>query len=437
MPFLLRLYFAFATVSPPLWRLALWLRARKGKEDAARLQERFGRATIPRPAGRVLWVHAVSVGEALSLITLLSRLTQAHPDLHIVFTTVTRASADALEKRGLPPRVHHQYLPIDTPRSVQRFMTHWTPEALIVAEADTWPVLLTRAKAAGLKMMLLNTHVTERRYRRRVKHAEANGYLMGLFDQILVQDADSMERYVDLGAPADRMSLMGVLKSASDPLPDAPQERQALRAAIGTRPYWLAASTKDVEEPQVFEAHLHALQSLPTLLMLIAPRQVARGDWTEDLARQHFAPHEIARRSRGEPITPDTKVYIADTIGEMGLWYRLSPISFLGHSMPLPDQQLPGKNPYEALSVNSLVLHGPDPIDFREAYGQMTAAGASIIVQDAASLAEAVIAAQDPAFRAPYLENAARLRTTLMQPLAIALSAVRALTGLPTPEDQR
>jgi len=431
MPLLLRLYLAFAAVSAPFWRLVLWIRQRQGREDPRRGREKLGHASQSRPEGVLLWFHAVSVGEAQALVTLLDRLTAAHADLNILLTTHTTASAEALERRGLPRRVIHQFAPADYPGALNRFMAHWRPDALIVAEADLWPLMLRKARRAGLPMVLINTHVTERRYRRRRRMVATNGALMDLFDRILVQDAESMARYRDLGAPAGKMSVMGVLKAASDPLPDRPEARALLEAQIAGRPVWLAASTKSVEEPQLMQAQALALEALPDLLFLIAPRKPAEADGTEAAARALFPAGAIARRSRGEPITAATRVYIADTIGEMGLWYRLAPVAYTGNSLRVPGVTLTGKNPFEAVALGALVLHGPDTGNFAEAYARLKAAGGALEVADAAAMARAVVAAQDPAFRAPYLAGAARVQAENQHPLEVSLKAMEAvLDGL-------
>jgi len=433
MPLLLRFYLALAAVSAPFWRLVLWIRQRQGREDPVRGREKLGYPSAPRPPGPLLWFHAVSVGEAQALVTLLDRLTAAHADLQILLTTHTLASAEALDRRGLPPRVRHQFAPADYPGALDRFMAHWRPDALIVAEADLWPLMLHRAHRAGLPMVLINTHVTERRYRRRRKMVATNGALMRMFDRILVQDADSMARYRDLGAPAGKMAVMGVLKAAADPLPDRPEARAALEAQIAGRPVWLAASTKAAEEPQLMEAQALALDSLPGLLLLIAPRKPGEADSTEAAARAHFPADAIARRSRGEGITARTQVYIADTIGEMGLWYRLAPVAYTGNSLRVPGATLTGKNPFEAVALGAMVLHGPDTGNFADAYARLRAAGGALEVANAAEMARAVVAAQDPAFRAPYLAGAARVQAENQHPLEVSLKAMEALLSQSRP----
>lgn len=429
--FLLRLYLAIAAVWAPLWRLALTRRARRGREDPARLAEKHGHYTVPRPPGRLIWFHAVSVGEAQSLWTLLERLTSERRDIHVLLTTVTLASAQAIAARGLPERVIHQYAPADYPGAVKRFLRHWRPEAGVIAEADMWPVMLYAARAAGLRLILMNTHVTERRYRRRRRIAATNGALMRLFERILVQDSRSMARFADLGAPVERMEVMGVLKAAAAPLPDRPEARAEMAAQIGERPRWLAASTRAQEEPQLFEAQRLALARRPDMLMIIAPRQIAEADRTEALAREAVGAARVARRSRGEGIGADTAVYIADTMGEMGLWYRLVPVAYTGNSLPVEGMVLTGKNPFEAVALGVMVLHGPHVGNFAEAYRRLAAAGGALEVDGPAAMAEAVVAAQAAEFRAAYLAGAAQVAAENAHPLQIALDAVTALLDGP------
>jgi len=204
-PALISLYMALSRISPPLWSLVLNARARRGKEDRARLAEKWGHASQPRPAGPLIWMHGVSVGESVALLTLISRLRAERPDTTILLTTITQASAQALSKRALPDGVIHQYMPVDTPAAVRRFMTHWRPDVTAIAEADLWPRILLAAKARGCPMVLLNTHVTPRRYRRRRRAPAANGWLMNLFDEIHVQDSRSYDLFRDLGAPMDKL----------------------------------------------------------------------------------------------------------------------------------------------------------------------------------------------------------------------------------------
>ncbi len=425
-PTLIRAYLALSRLAPPLWALALRLRAAKGKEDPARLPEKWGHPARARPEGELVWLHGVSVGETAVLLTLLARLSEARPQTHFLLTSVTRAAADALAARQLPARVFHHYAPLDCPRPLRRFLDHWRPDLFVLSEMDLWPRMLVETRARGIPMLMLNAHVTARRLRRRRRFARANGWLMDHFAQIHVQDTRSRDLFLEIGAPAAKMQVTGLLKGASEPPPDRPEERARLAPAITTRPRWLAASTKAIEEPQLFEAHKQALAGSPEMLLIIAPRQMAAADQTEAAARVHFPAHRIARRSRKDPITPETSVYIADTLGEMGLWLRMVPVAYTGNSLPVQGPKLTGKNPFEAAALGVMILHGPDVGNFREAYAQLAAAGGGLEVQDAATLAQAVLQAQNPTWRAPYITAASNLQEAMMQPLEKAFAAISA-----------
>ena len=417
-PAILTAYRAFARLSPPLWRLALSHRAGNGKEDPARLPEKYGHPSAKRPGGPLIWFHAVSVGESLALLKLLRKLRAAHPELGILLTTTTLGSVKALDKTGLPEGVIHQYFPIDTPAAVARFLDHWRPDLHVIAEADMWPLMMSEVRARGVPMILLNTTITPRRFRQRMRGRALYAHLFGYFDALLMQDQTAIDRFIELGAPKDRLHLMGVLKSASDPLPVDADELTRLQGQIGARPVWLAAVTTPDEEDALIAAHAIARARIPDLLLMIAPRQVHLADKTVAAARVRFA--HVARRSRAEVIKPKTDVYIADTIGEMGLWYRLSPIAFMGHSMPASGQGMSGKNPYEAIALDRVVLHGPTHENFVATYDYLAAQGAVVPVANAQALGEAVVALQSPEARAPYMRAMAKVRAEAARPLEIA-----------------
>jgi len=424
-PQFLRFYNGLVTVAAPLWRLLLKVRTRKGLENPARVAEKLGSFTVTRTAGPMIWFHAVSVGESLALLTMFRRLQTRRPDLSILLTTSTFSSEKALSQNALPPNVIHQYAPIDTPGAVSRFLAYWHPDALVIAEADLWPTMMTRTAAQGIPITLLNATLTEKSYRARLRAPKSYAFLIGLIDKILVQDLPTVERFVKLGAERHRIEVMGVLKSASDALPDRSDERAEIEGVLGDRPRWLAAATREDEDRLMIEAHAIARQTIPDLLLILAPRQITQADNTEAEARKNFS--DIARRSRHEPITPDTQVYIADTIGEMGLWYRLSRMAFLGHSLSVDDRHMTGKNPFEALQLDCVVVHGPSVDHFHESYARLQNSGAARQVESPADLAQAVIDLQDPAQRAPYLAASQSRVAANMEPLKTAIDAIEAL----------
>ena len=208
-----------------------------------------------------------------------------------------------------------------------------------------------------------------------------------------------------LGAPAENVQVLGSLKSSADPLPDFFDEREQITTKIGGRPVWLAASTEPREEDQMFEAHSQAREKIPDLLMIIVPRHIKFADKTEALARARF--NDVSRRSNHQSIAANTAVYIADSFGEMGLWYRIAPVVFIGHTMPGFLPPLPGKNPYEALNFGAYVLHGPDYADFTSSYGRLTAAGATKQILNASELASEIIHfGQSTDYAKPFLAAA-------------------------------
>lgn len=401
---LLRLYLGFSRVSGPLWRLSHRRRMRQGKELPERLAEKYGRYPAGRPEGVVLWFHALSVGESLALLPLIELALAELPKAHVVLTTSTATSAAALEKARLPDRAHHILLPIDTVQATRAFLDHWKPDIAAFAELDFWPRLMVETHRRDIPMVLINSRMPDRNFVRRGKLRGAMRDVLQLFDKLLVQDQLSAERFAVLGADADRIEVVGALKAAARPLPAEADAVSALQKAVGTRLVWLAAATVAAEHARMIEAHRLVTAERPDALLVIAPRNVADGETAETLARAAFS--DVSRRSKGGPITEGAQVYIADTIGEMGLWYRLAPISFVGHSL---DPDLEGKNPFEAAALGSAILHGPHVSYFAESYEALAAENAVREIQDAAELAEAVLALQDATIREGMTDGAHRV----------------------------
>ena len=302
-------------------------RAQAGKEDRQRLGERFGQAGLARPAGALVWFHAASVGESLSILELLNEITRQHPQLNILITTGTRSSAQLMSVR-LPPGVLHQYVPVDTRAAVGGFLDHWRPDLAIWTESELWPRLVTTTASFGIPMLLVNGRISAGSARRWRFLPGMARRLMTSFDAILVQDNDIAQRFLAIGAEQAKLHVTGSLKEGTQPLPADETALAGLQKAIGRRPVWLAASTHEGEEDAVLAAH-HALGSkVMKPLLILAPRHPERGEAVAGLASK--AGCHVARRSRDEPLLEQTQVYVADTLGEMGLWYRLAPVSFVG-----------------------------------------------------------------------------------------------------------
>lgn len=382
---LLRLYLGFSRISGPIWRAQHRKRLKQGKEIPDRLSEKYGVYSVPRPKGPVLWFHALSVGESLALIPLIELALSDMPDAHVVLTTSTATSAAALEKAKLPDRTFHILLPIDTAKATRAFLDHWHPDLAAFAELDFWPRLMVETKARAIPMVLVNSRMPDANFERRRKLGGMTRDILRLFDALLVQDPLSAERFATLGADPARIETPGALKAAARPLPADPGELTALQTTIGARPTWLAAATIASEHAPMIEAHRQLSARRPTALMILAPRHIADGDDAETLARARFA--NVARRSKGDPLTSETQIYIADTIGEMGLWYRLAPVSFIGHSL---GANLEGKNPFEAAALGSAILHGPAISYFQESYDALQNSGGAKVVTTETALAKAL-----------------------------------------------
>lgn len=396
---LLGLYlFVSRRLGPATQRLLL-RRRMAGKEHPERMGERMGQASLPRPEGRLIWFHAASVGEAASLLELLRRLELAHPDVTSLVTTVTVTSERFLAER-LPPGCLHQFAPADVLPWVERFLDHWRPDLAVWTESELWPATLDATSARGIPMLLINARISNRSYRRwRLLRGLARG-LLRRFDRILAQDDLAGQQLMALGADPERLSVTGSLKEGAAPLPHDETERVAIARALAGRPIWLAASTHPGEEEMAIAAHLTARRSLPMLALILAPRHPDRGDEVAALLRARGL--TVAQRSKGEAIRGETDVYLADTLGEMGLWYRIASVSFIGGSL----MEIGGHNPFEPALLGSAILYGPHVRNFSDAYARLRAANAAIEVTNAEELGRELTLALAPDRAAAMAANA-------------------------------
>jgi 3-deoxy-D-manno-octulosonic-acid transferase len=376
LPLTLRVYRRLTAAATPLAPLLLRRRLAGGKELAERVQERCGESTLARSPGPLIWTHGASVGEMLALIPLITRINVRGFPVLVTSGTVTSAKL-ALER--LPPGVVHQFIPVDAPRYVARFLDHWRPDLALLAESDLWPNLILAAAGRGIPLILVNGRLSERSFRRWRQAPATIGALLSRFDLCLAQSADAAERYSTLGAP--RVNLVGNLKFDVPAPPGDAGRLAALRDALGDRPVLAAASTHPGEETLVVEAHRRLRQNFPGLITLIAPRHPERGPGIAEIAQAAGLPAVL--RSAGRLPGPDTEIYVADTIGELGLIYRLAPIVFIGGSLIRHG----GQNPIEAAKLGAAVLHGPNVGNFSEIYGTLDAAGGAEEVGDVNRLA--------------------------------------------------
>ena len=395
------LYRAITAVFTPLVLLYLKRREQRGKEDGARIGERLGVASARRPPGPLVWIHTASVGEATSVLALMRRIIDERPGVEILATTGTVAAAHLLESR-LPNGVRHQFVPIDLPRPVSRFLDHWRPDLAIWVESELWPNLVLSTHRRGIPMLLLNGRLSDRSQARWGALPGMIRPILRAFALCLAQDELQAERFRRLGAPA--VASVGDLKAAAEPLSADPAVLAELRGQIGVRPLWLAASTHAGEEEIAAVAHRRIAQWHPRLLTIIAPRHPARGPAIAEMLQAGGL--RVAQRAAGEPITADTDVYLADTLGELGLFFRVAGIAFIGGSLAGKG----GHNPFEAARLDCAVLHGPDMTNCAAMADALAAAGASQTVHDAEDLARGVAALlADPRLRDERAAAAARV----------------------------
>ena len=361
-----------------------------GKEDAARLDERRGLPSLPRPDGPLIWLHAASVGESVSVLEMIRRMGEERPDVSFLITSGTVTSAEVLASR-LPPGSLHQYVPLDVRPWMRRFLDHWRPDLVVLAEGEIWPALLHEVGKRRTPIAMINARMTEMAHRKWHRWARgAARALLHRIDHVQAQDAETARRLLDLGLPEDRLEITGTLKEGSKALPHNEAERQQLAAALRGRPCWLAASTHEGEEAGAAEAHAQARRSWQKLLLIIAPRHPDRG--AEIVSSLRLGGWKVAQRSADEPIAPDTEVYVADTVGEMGLWYRLCPASFMGGSL-VP---IGGHNPFEPAALGSAILHGPDVRNFADIFARLGQAGAAREVRDWSDLGTTLARVLEP-----------------------------------------
>jgi 3-deoxy-D-manno-octulosonic-acid transferase len=363
--------------------VAVWLRRRRkqGKEDTLRFQERQGIPSIARPVGPLVWIHAASVGEATAMLALVERLLEERPTLEILVTTGTVASATLLDKR-LPARARHQYVPVDLPRWISRFLDHWRPDLALWVESELWPNLVLATHARGIPMVLINGRLSPASYARWRWGVGLVGPLLGAFATCFAQDEVQAERLRRLGVR--EIAMIGDVKAAAAALPVDLLQLKQLRHQVGPRPLWVATSTHAGEEEIVAGVHSQLVANHPGLLTIIAPRHAARGDAIEAMLAARGL--RTARRARGEPVTRETDFYLADTMGELGLFYSLAGIAFIGGSLVAKG----GHNPFEAARLDCAVLHGPHIGNCAGMVSDLAAAGASETVFDGNALARAV-----------------------------------------------
>ncbi|MGD9478262.1 lipid IV(A) 3-deoxy-D-manno-octulosonic acid transferase [Shinella sp. G-2] len=356
----------------------LALRAAKGKEERSRRRERYGVASIERPHGPLVWFHAASVGETNAIVPLIKEVRRR--GIAVVLTTGTVTSAKVVQDR-LGNDVIHQYVPLDLKPAVSRFLEYWHPDLAIMVESEIWPMTILELGKRHIPQVLVNARISDRSFPRwKRRHAIADA-LFENFALVIAQSETDAERFRTLGALPVLVS--GNLKVDTDAPPVDPVALKTYLDQIGTRRTWAAISTFEGEEAAAGNVH-RVLKERTGLLTIIVPRHPERGDAIFDMLTARGL--KVVRRTSGEPLTPDTDVFLGDTIGEMGLYLRMTEIAFVGRSLFAEG----GQNPLEPAMLGCAVLSGGNVQNFREAYQQLARNGSAKMVRDVEMLAKGV-----------------------------------------------
>lgn len=370
-------YRSVMSMSAPALKALLKKRVKQGKEDAARLPERTGIASAERPANKpLIWFHAASVGEAQSTLILIEALHAEYEHAHFLVTTGTVTSANLMRRR-LPHYATHQYYPLDHPRWVNRFLEHWAPDAVIWMESELWPNMLFAVKERGIPAALVNARLSPRSLKRWKIAKSSAKQLLSTFSAFLAQTEEDQESFEELGA--NNVIITDNLKYSAAPLPFEKEALNLLKEKIGDRPVWVYASTHDGEEQLACRLHTQLEKKLPNLLTIIVPRHPERADDIANICEKHNLSYSLRGSLQNMPKEKDS-IYIANTMGELGLFYRLSPLACIGRSFSFDGGG--GHNPIEAAQLECAVIHGPHVQNLAQIFQEMNEAGAALRLKD-------------------------------------------------------
>ena len=367
------LYKSIMTIGFPIIELILLLRVKKNKEDFGRLNERRGISILKRPEGELIWVHASSVGESMAALSLIERLVSSENERNVLVTTGTLTSAQLMMDK-LPDRAFHQFTPIDRPAFVKRFFKHWKPDLLLIMESEFWPMQINTAKKFGIPIIAVNARLSEKSFLRWRIATSLSSTIFEDLSLVISTNKEQGSRFSKLGAK--NVVVSGNLKRSAPKLNVDLNVTRVLSEQIGNRPVWLAASTHIGEDRPVMEVTNRLLDRFPNLLTIVAPRHPNRGKDIAELGSKMGL--KVARRSCGEEIVRETQLYIADTLGEMGLFFHISDTVFVAGSL-VP---VGGHNPIEPAHFDCAIIFGNLMSKNREVADEMLSESAAITVHD-------------------------------------------------------
>ena len=383
----LKLYVRGTRALGPAAKAVLSWRERRGKEEGARRPERLGSANIPRPDGTLIWMHAASVGETMAILPLIEAMKRERPSATVLLTTGTVTSAKLAAQR-LAGLAIHQYVPVDAPQYVGRFLDHWQPNLGVFVESEIWPNLILQSARRDVPLALVNARMSKTSFRRWRLQPSVSRPLFSRFTAVLAQTREFADRFTALGAPGVIDS--GNLKFDAPPLPVDATLLASCRAALSGRPLFLAASTHADEEAILADAHAVLRGTRPDLITIIVPRHPERGREIATALRAKGFDATLRSETPALPLAgtgAKSGLLIADTLGELGTWFSLAPVAFMGKSL---SRDSGGHNPIEAARLGAAVLTGPLWVNFDVAYKAMFAVGGAIQVRDASEIAKQV-----------------------------------------------
>jgi 3-deoxy-D-manno-octulosonic-acid transferase len=385
----LRILLSLEAWSLPLWRWALNRRVARGKETpqsvAQKLMQHLPAEERALPQGTpVMWGHAVGVGEVLALLGLFRKLSEHLPDHHFLLTSSSRTSGEALVKQHLPAHFHHQFAPIDHPQVMARFLDAWQPRVACWSETDLWPGMVTATSQRGIPMLMFNARLDDTKATRLKRLAWFYSPLLHGFTRLYAQNAMSAEHLQSLSLSAKCAALAGNIKALAPALRVDAEQLAQYQASSRNRPIWLLASSHLGEEEMALKAHHLLLPTKPEALLIIVPRDAFRGSEIAAFALAQGL--RASLRSQEAGLQEQCQVYVADTMGELGLWYALSPVALVAGSLV----SIGGHNPYEAIAAGCRVLNGPQIHNFSESYADLQSQGLAQTVRDADEIAQSV-----------------------------------------------
>lgn len=378
----MRIYRLLSILFFPLIALYLLLRLIKKKEDKNHLKERFGYSTVMRPRGDLIWIHAVSVGEVNSAMILIEELLRFLPKTFILFTSTTLTSAAIIATRlpNFKNRVIHQFLPVDSYFCIKNFFDFWRPRVAIFVESEIWPNMLLEAHKRTILTFLVNARMSQKSFKK-WSLAEKFGFgIFNYFSAIFAQTKDDQKHFSQL--TNREVFFYGNLKSEAQTLPYDADKLEKLESQIEGRKFWLAASTHRGEEEIIIKIHQRLKKEFKDLLTIIVPRHPERAEEIKVFLNEL----NFAQRSKNESIRNSTEIYLADSLNELGIFYRLAPFAFIGGSLV----KVGGHNPFEAVKLGCAVISGREVFNFKEIYDHLREKNSCMLIGSDAELTDVI-----------------------------------------------